>query len=59
MVKLELAGEQAGELAEILRSVLSDLRMEVANTDRKDWRDVLKRREQFLNEVIARLQPPA
>ena len=37
-------------------SYVSDLRMEIADTDKFEFREGLKKREQFLNDVIGRLQ---
>ena len=42
MVKLELSTEDARLLAEVLDAELRDLSYEIANTDAKDFRDVLK-----------------
>jgi hypothetical protein len=48
-------------LREILENDLSDLRMEMADTDRKDFRDMLARRKAVLGKVIEALggSPPA
>jgi hypothetical protein len=42
-----------------LESDRSDLRMEIANTDSQAFRDQLKRRERFLDQLLARLSRPA
>jgi hypothetical protein len=55
MVQVTLTTEEAAMLREILTSVLSDLRMEVANTDTKDFRDLLKQREAFLKKLLQEL----
>jgi hypothetical protein len=52
MVLINFRSEEIAILKEILESYLSDLRMEIADTDKKDFRDVLKKREKFLNELI-------
>jgi len=52
MVLINFSGEEIAMLKEILESYLSDLRMEIADTDKKDFRDILKKRERFLNELI-------
>lgn len=59
MVVLELSTEEARMLAEMLKSDLSDLRMEIAGTDKQEWRDGLKAREVFLNQLLGRLTPAA
>ena len=52
MPTLDLSPEQAAALADALESYLSDLRMEIADTDLKDFRDKLKHRKALLNEVL-------
>ena len=52
MPTLDLSPEQAEALADALESYLSDLRMEIADTDLKDFRDKLKHRKALLNEVL-------
>ena len=59
MVTLELSMDEADTLAMILKSDLSDLRMEIAGTDSKIWRDEMKMREQFIKRTIGRLTPVA
>lgn len=48
--------EEAEMLSEILEGYLSDLRMEIADTDQMDFREGLKRKEVFLKELIQRLK---
>lgn len=55
MVTLQLSMEEAELLASMLKSDLSDLRLEIAATDRKEWRDEMKRREYFINVLIGQL----
>jgi hypothetical protein len=55
MAKLILTGKEEFMLKGILERCLSDLRMEVADTDRKEYRDELKEEEAFLKELIAKL----
>jgi LPS O-antigen subunit length determinant protein (WzzB/FepE family) len=55
MVTLELSAEDAEMLQHVLENYVSDLRMEIADTDLKDFRDKLKAREAFLKGVIERL----
>jgi len=42
-------------LREVLTSYVSDLRMEIADTDAHDYREELKEEEAFLKRVIERL----
>jgi hypothetical protein len=58
MVRLELDRVQADMLREMLESYLGDLRMEISQTDRLDFREDLKKREALLKDLIARLEQP-
>jgi hypothetical protein len=55
MIQITLSDEEAGSLKNVLESYLSDLRMEIADTEQMDFRDSLKRQEEFLNGLLARL----
>jgi hypothetical protein len=52
---LELTPEERHDLRFILASYLSDLRMEIADTDRPDFRESLKRREEFIKKLLTKL----
>lgn len=55
MAQITLNNEETLKLQGILESYLSDLRMEVADTDRKEYRDELKEEEAFLKDIIKKL----
>jgi hypothetical protein len=55
MPTLELDPKEAAALAAVLTDYVSDLRMEVANTDSMDVREELKAREVFLKDLLLRL----
>lgn len=55
MVQLSLTPAEAAMLREVLTSYVSDLRMEIADTDAHDYREELKEEEAFLKRVIERL----
>jgi hypothetical protein len=55
MTTLELSPEEGVELRFILASYLSDLRMEIADTDRQDFREMLNRREVFIKTILTKL----
>ena len=55
MIDLKLTNEEAADLKEILASYVSDLRMEIADTDKYEFREGLKQRKKFLNDLIGRL----
>jgi len=53
---IQLADEEAEVLRSVLEEYISELRMEVANTDSMDFRDALKHKEQILKRVAERLR---
>lgn len=56
MDRLHLTQQEEGELLTILERYLPDLKSEIANTDRKEFRRDLKDREVFMVELINRLK---
>jgi hypothetical protein len=55
MIQLQLNDEEQATLAEVLRRYLSDLSCEIADTDRKDFRDQLKARRELLQKIHSAL----
>lgn len=55
MVRIELTSEEADVLRETLESDLSDLRMELADTDNIEFRAILKKKEAPLKQLLDRL----
>jgi len=55
MIDMKLTNEEAEELKDVLTSYVSDLRMEIADTDNYEFRETLKKKEKFLKDVISRL----
>ena len=58
MVKIEVTAEEAEELRAILENYLSDLRMEIVDTDSHDYREMLKKRRDFMARLIGQLKEP-
>ena len=54
-VQLMLDGNEAEVLKRVLSQALSDLRMEISDTENYDMRQGLKRDEETLKSIIARL----
>lgn len=52
---VRLTDREVDVLRETLGSVLSDLRMEIADTDLKDFRDQLKARRALLEIIVGKL----
>ena len=55
MIHLELTDDEAKVLREALDFYLSDLRMEVADTDRQDFRNRLKQEEITIKKILGAL----
>ena len=51
-MQINLTTEEAGMLNEILTNYLSDLRMEIADTDSMSFREEMKKREALLNRLL-------
>ncbi len=55
MITINLNPEQAETLKETLVSYLSDLRMEIADTDKLEFRQMLKKRKAILESIVGQL----
>ena len=55
MIDIKLTNEEARELTEVLTSYVSELRMEIADTEKYEFREKLKNKEKFLVELIDKL----
>jgi len=53
---IQIAEEEAEVLRSVLEEYISELRMEVANTDSMDFREELKRKEAVLKAMVKKLQ---
>lgn len=58
MFQLTLSDEERATLESALDSYLSDLRMEISDTDAYDFRDMLKQRRDALNRILEQLRRP-
>lgn len=59
MLRIELTENEVSTLQELITNYVSDLRMEVADTDRMEFREALKAKEELLKGLLARLEPKA
>lgn len=57
MKQLQLSAEEQRVLAEVLEADISDLRMEIADTDNADFREMLKQKERVMKHILAELLP--
>ncbi|MEW6488778.1 MAG: hypothetical protein AB1578_12810 [Thermodesulfobacteriota bacterium] len=55
MIRIELTEAEAATLQDVLESYLSDLRMEIADTDRMEFREELKAKKKVVADVMGRL----
>jgi hypothetical protein len=55
VAQITLTQEEAATLREVLSSYVSDLRMEIADTDSMQFREDLKHREALLNKLLQQL----
>jgi len=55
MVQLTLTDQDAATLKRALETYLSDLRMEVADTDAQDFREDLKQEESVIKRLVEQL----
>ncbi|MEK6634763.1 MAG: hypothetical protein AABY38_00265 [Planctomycetota bacterium] len=56
MIHLDITKEEKNILIEVLEEYISDLRMEVADTDNMDFREKLKNQEKVLKEILVTLR---
>ncbi len=56
MIQLDLTKEEKDILTEIMENGLSDLRMEITDTDSLDFREMLKKQKAVLMKVLETLR---
>ncbi|HKK43932.1 MAG TPA: hypothetical protein VJ964_00300 [Balneolaceae bacterium] len=56
MVNLDLSQSELDILKEILDTTISDLRMEIADTDKYDHRELLKKRKRVLEKTVKTIE---
>lgn len=56
MITIDLTPEEQATLVEMLENRLSDLRMEISDTDSLDYRNELKKRKETLAKLIDALK---
>jgi hypothetical protein len=56
MVSLEFDPKESSMMNEILQSYLSDLRLEIADTEKMSFREDLKKKEVFIKDVMQRIE---
>lgn len=56
MIHLDLHDDERDILVAVLENYLSDLRMEISNTDRLDFREMLRERKAVIVKVVEALK---
>ncbi len=56
MLQIELIDEEQHILKEILEGDLSDLRMEIRETDDRTFKEMLKNKEQVMEKILEMLR---
>ena len=57
MRSFDLTLEEHEVLTELLANRLSELELELVHTDHKDFKEMLKRRQRLLTQVLEKLRP--
>lgn len=52
MIHLDLTPDERDDFRDVIENVLTELRMEIAHTDNRDFRDQLKQRQAVLAKVL-------
>ncbi len=56
MIHLDLTAEEITILLDMLDTCISDLRTEIADTDNRDYKQMLKNREAILKKMLVEVQ---
>ncbi|MBN1626132.1 MAG: hypothetical protein JW944_06360 [Deltaproteobacteria bacterium] len=56
MVNIEMNREEAEILISVIERYLYHLQVEIIHTDKREFRDALKKRENFLKDIIDRFK---
>jgi hypothetical protein len=56
MIQFMVTEEERELLMDVLENNISDLRMEIADTDRQEYRNMLKNRETIMKNIQSKLE---
>ena len=56
MINFEMTNEEANIVQSVIERYLYHLQVEIAHTDKREFREALKQREKFLEGIIDRLK---
>lgn len=53
MATLDFTNEEVSTLIEVLESDISDLRVEIVRTEKREFREMLKHKEEILKKILS------
>jgi hypothetical protein len=56
-MQLNLSASEASVLREVLTSHLASLRVEIGRSDHREYREMLRERDEVLERIVAQLGP--
>ncbi len=56
MIRVDFTAEERDILQSMLSNYVSDLRMEIADTDRKDYREIIRQQKEILQKLMDALR---
>ena len=56
MIRVDFTPEEKDILKSMLSNDVSDLRMEIADTDRKDYREIIRQQKEILQKLMDALR---
>jgi hypothetical protein len=56
MIRVDFTAEERDILQSMLSNYVSDLRMEIADTDRKDYREIIRQQKEILQKLMDALK---
>jgi len=56
-MQLNLSATEASVLREVLTSHLASLRVEIGRSDHREYREMLRQRDEVLERIVAQLAP--
>jgi hypothetical protein len=59
MITMKLTDEEAVILHSIIKASIEDLRVEILHTDRREYREMLKKQEEIIKKILEELDAKA
>lgn len=55
-IEIELTQKEIGVFRDMLENLISDLRMEITDTDKQEYREILKAKKNLIARIIQQLE---